>query len=219
MLRGLLEVPSSTPYLPLLLETGMWTMEGRVNYKKLMLYHHIINSPDTRILKRLILTQMESVRKGTWYHSITLILRKYQLEDTIVDEITKSKWKKMVKSKINKLVEQEIRGKCKEMSKGRTVAEDKFQRKEYLETTTVEESKWITRMRLHMNKFPCNYGDSGECWLCGTKEVSTEHYFECIETELSKLCWNTKCQDMRSNSTTQLLRASKFLQLVEKKNV
>ena len=76
MLRGVLEVPSLTPYLPLLLETGMWTMEGRIEYKKLMLYHHIINSPDERIIKRIVLTQKEMVREGTWYHTITLILKK-----------------------------------------------------------------------------------------------------------------------------------------------
>ena len=40
MLRDLLEVPMSTPYLPLLLETGMWSMEGRISYKKLMLFHN-----------------------------------------------------------------------------------------------------------------------------------------------------------------------------------
>ena len=42
ILVGILEVPSSTPYYPLLLETGWWTMRARLSYRKLMLYHNIL---------------------------------------------------------------------------------------------------------------------------------------------------------------------------------
>ncbi len=221
MLRDLLEVPISTPYLPLLLETGMWTMEGRVDYKKLMLYHHIINSPDERLLKNLIVTQTKMNREGTWYHTITLILQKYRLANVDIENIKKSTWKKLVKTEIKKTMERVIREGCSKMKKGRTVANDKFEKKEYLTNTTVEESKRITKMRLHMNQFPCNYGNGGRCWLCKTDMdvVNTEHYFACPETRLIKLYWNTKCHDMESNDSAVLIRASKFLGLVEKKNM
>ena len=220
LIRGLLEVPSSTPYFPLLLETGMWTMEGRIHYRKLMLYHHIINSPDRRVLKKVILSQMVTRRKGTWYHSLWLILCTYEIEEINVGETKKSAWKKIVKKKIQNKMEKEIRSKCREMKKGRTVAEDKYCRKEYLKETTVEESKQITKMRLHMSKLPCNYGRSGECcWLCEKEDVNTEHYFECPEVGLLKTCWNTTSEDMKSAHTAQLLRASKFLHSVEQKNL
>ncbi len=220
MLRDLLEVPSSTPYLPLLLETGMWTMEGRVDYRKMMLYHHIIHSPDERILKKMILVQKEMNRCGTWYHTITMILRKYQLENVDINVIKKSTWKKMVKSRIQVEMERVVRTGCEKMKKGRTVVNDTYERKEYLTNTNVEESKGITKMRMHMNQFPCNYGNGGVCWLCKEKvDVNTEHYFVCPETRLVKLYWNTKCQDMQSKDSAVLLRASKFLGLVEKKNM
>ena len=44
ILREMLEMPKSTPYFPLLLETGTLTVEARIHYTKLMLYYHIINS-------------------------------------------------------------------------------------------------------------------------------------------------------------------------------
>ena len=219
MLRRLLEVPSSTPYLPLLLETGMWTMEGRIEYKKLMLYHHIINSPDERIIKRIVLTQKEMAREGTWYHTITLILKKYQLTNVSINAIKKSAWKKIVKSKIGEVMEREIRSACTKMKKGRTVADDEYKKKDYLSEVSVEDSKSITRMRLHMNELPCNYGGGHVCWLCGENSVNTEHYFQCSETELVKLYWNTESQDMKRNETLNLTRASKFMELVEKKNI
>ena len=33
VLTGILELPSSTPYIPLLIETGFWPMKDRIAYK------------------------------------------------------------------------------------------------------------------------------------------------------------------------------------------
>ena len=219
IIRGLLEVPDSTAYYPLLLETGVWTMESRIVYKKMMLYHHIMHSSDSRKLKQLILVQKEMMRKGSWYFALMMILRKYNMMDVDVNNIAKSTWKKMVKQRIQVKTEEEIRSRCKEMVKGRTVIEDTYERKKYLNTTKVEESKLITKMRLHMNKLPCNYGKGEEgCWLCGQENVSTEHYFSCPQVSLLRTCWNAKVDDMKSGQNIELLRASKFLNAVELQN-
>ena len=53
----ILEVPRSTPYMGILMETGMWTMEARVSYKKLMLYHNIWHSDEERIMKKIVKVQ------------------------------------------------------------------------------------------------------------------------------------------------------------------
>ena len=42
MLRQLLEVPKTTPYYGILMETGWLTIEAQLDYRKLMLYHNII---------------------------------------------------------------------------------------------------------------------------------------------------------------------------------
>ena len=97
MIRQFLEVPSSTPYSPLLPETGMWTMEGRINYKKLMLFHNIVNSSDERIVKRILFEQMKDPREGTWYYSIIELLKKYNI--SLTTESKKSSWKKTLKNK------------------------------------------------------------------------------------------------------------------------
>ena len=220
MIRSLLEVPDSTPYLPLLLECGIWTMKGRIHYKKLMLYHNIFNSSDERLLKKIILVQEEEERKGTWYGEVTEIITKYDLKDMKVRETPKSTWKRMVKKNINTVMEREIKDGCSRMKKGRTVAEDYLKRKRYLDERTVEESKLITEMRLHMIDIPCNYGQGEVCWLCGCRNANSEHYFQCSETEQLRKCWNIKsCDEMKSDNVMELLNASKFLQQVEKRNV
>ena len=125
----------------------------------------------------------------------------------------------MVKKRIHVKTEEDIRSKCEGMIKARTVINDIYERKKYLNTMKVEESKLISRMRMHMNKLPCNYGKGEEgCWLCGQENVSTEHYFSCPQVSLLRTCWNAKVDDMKSEQNIELLRASKFLNAVELQN-
>ena len=70
ILVGILEVPSSTPYYPLLLETGWWTMRARLGYRKLMLYHNIRKSDDRRTIKKQMEVQEKEDRSTTWYGNI-----------------------------------------------------------------------------------------------------------------------------------------------------
>ena len=53
-LCSLLELPKTTPYIGLLNELGMWRIEERMIYRKLMRYNNYINSDDSRLAKRLL---------------------------------------------------------------------------------------------------------------------------------------------------------------------
>ena len=192
MLREMVNVPSSTPYLPLLLETGMWTMEARLNYKKLMLFHNIMNSPEDRVIKKIIIEQQNNTRSGTWYHTIKTIQTKYNIRET--HEAKKSKWKKHVKERIRNTMEEELREGCKQISKGRSVANDRHTMKTYLNDVSIDEASSIIKMRLHMVNLPCNYGlGENGCWLCGRSgKIKTEHYFECTAASLLRDCWGIR---------------------------
>ena len=220
ILRALLEVPDSTPYLPLLLETGTWTMVGRIHYKRLMLLHHIMNSSEDRLIRKIIKVQEEEQRKGTWYEETSAIVSKYELESINVEETPKSTWKKAVKTKIKAAMEREIREGCSKLKKGRTIQQDCYKRKEYLDERSIEESKQITKMRLHMTDVPCNYGQGEVCWLCGVGGVNSEHYFQCVETERLRKCWNIQTSEqMKSDDIIELVNTSKFMQKVAQRNI
>ena len=98
MLRQFLEVPKTTPYYGLLMETGWLTMEARLDYKKLMLYHNIIHSDDKRVIKKIIEAQAKRNREGTWYNSVQKIITKYEIELSVKESI-KSKWKRKLKTR------------------------------------------------------------------------------------------------------------------------
>ena len=180
ILTKLLNIPKSTPYCGILLETGMWTMDARIDYSKLMLYHNIKNSDDQRIIKQIVEVQEEEVRETTWISDIRRILLKYEVENDV--KCLKSTWKKKVKEKIHEKVEKDVQEKCRNMKKVRVIKNDKLELKEYLKKCTLQEASDIMRMRLHMSKIPSNYGvDRNNCPLCGALEkAKTKHFFgEC----------------------------------------
>ena len=56
-LCSLIGVPKTVPYIALLNELGIWTIEQRMRYRKIMLHHNLINSDDERIAKKIGLEQ------------------------------------------------------------------------------------------------------------------------------------------------------------------
>ena len=63
-------LPKTTPYAVMLMELGMWKMENRIVYKKLMLYHNLINSGNERMANKIIMYQNEEGREGTWMSQV-----------------------------------------------------------------------------------------------------------------------------------------------------
>ena len=220
IIREILEVPMSTPYFPLLLETGMWTMEARINYKKLMLYHNIMNSDDNRLIKNIVIEQKRCLRPGTWYHSITKIIQKYSIE--LSENVLKSQWKRHVKTQIQTVVETEIRSGCNtsDSGKGRTVCMEDYSMKTYMKELPVDVVSDILKVRLHMVRLPCNYGDKDKCWLCDNAVAKTEHYLRCPGTILIRECMGIVSDSSFANlDTDQLVKISQFYKKLELRSI
>ena len=66
-LCSLLHIPKTTPYLGILNETGIWKVEERINYRRIMLVQNILKSDDRRLSKRLLLQQAEDEEEDTLY--------------------------------------------------------------------------------------------------------------------------------------------------------
>ena len=198
------------------METGWWLMSARLAYKKLMLYHNIITSDDKRVTKKLIQVQKEEGRRTTWYSGIESEIHKYGIELN-AETTLKSSWKKHVKQKINKEMERNIRSRCGEMSKGRTVKNDDYQKKDYLSKVSLEEAKKIMRVRMHMCKLPGNYKEGGDglCLLCKEEKGSTEHYFACNCVAQLRKVWRVKKDDMKSKELDKMRDVASFMEKVE----
>ena len=215
ILSRILEIPRSSPYMGILLETGMWTMESRIAYKKLMLYHNIKHSDDKRVIKKVLEIQELEEREGTWCSDVKEKIKYYGVEKD-VNSCLKSEWKKEVKEKIGGKTEKIIRNECTRLRKTRTVCNDPHKLKEYLKNTNLTEAKDILRSRLHMTRLTCNYGHISCCPLCGSDEkIETEHYFsKCGWTKHLAKIWRTTANDLSGN-LDEMKRAAKHLNKVE----
>ena len=216
LLTGILEIPESTPYYALLMEVGWWTITGRLAYKKLMLYHNIVTSDDRRVIKNIIKVQKDLNRTTTWYSSITKLISIYGIEME-AETVLKSKWKKHVKKKIGEKMEEEIRKKCADMSKARTVRNDIYEKKAYFSTVNFHQSRKILKTRLHMSKLPGNYRGKGEgtCSLCNIEKGNTEHYFKCPRVNQLKDACEVQQSDLQSTDDKRLIAVANFFEKVE----
>ena len=166
--------------------------------------------------KQILIVQESEERESTWYADVNRIIRKYEIEIDVNDSI-KSAWKREVKQKINNKVEEEIKEKCSNMKKTRTIKTDKYEMKQYLRETSLKESADILKARLHMLKLPCNYGLLRDrCPLCGQHgSIETEHYFEqCQMTRRMADIWETKFEHL-SEETYCMRNAKNHLKKVE----
>ena len=67
-----------------------------------------------------------------------------------VENMSKSKWKKQVKEKIGKSIEERTKQEMTNKTKARTIIEDKWERKKYLQERDGEIIKNVIKIRLHM---------------------------------------------------------------------
>ena len=59
-LKRIFSLPITTPYIGLIIETGVWSAEQRINYSSLILYHNIINSCKDGLVKQIIQEQIQN---------------------------------------------------------------------------------------------------------------------------------------------------------------
>ena len=53
VLTSILDLPTSTPYIGLLSEVGIWPVKYLIEYKRIMLLHQIITTQKRRFLKEI----------------------------------------------------------------------------------------------------------------------------------------------------------------------
>ena len=106
----------------IIIETGIWLMKNRIEYKKLLLIHQIITSDDNRLIRKIIEDQDNSYYHN-WYTSVKRIAEKYILNVNMneLQNHSKNDWKVKVKVAMEVKIKEEIKEKRKNMTKLRNV--------------------------------------------------------------------------------------------------
>ncbi len=184
-LRKIYNVPSTTPYWGLLIELGVKPLEYEIHYKRLMLYHNIMNSSDERISKQIVMQQRKHQHTHGFYQEIrkSATALKVKLEDVIERRVKKSEWKRALKEQMKKVLNEKANAISGEMTKLRHIQGSDLEEKEYVKKCNMEDLTDILKLRLNMIKLDCNYGKKGNCKLCGGERETLEHMLECKEVK------------------------------------
>ena len=119
ILKGLFGLPKTTPYWGLIHELGVMPIISRVTYKKLMLYHNIVNSDDSRVAKKLVLEQERRGIVECWFGEVKREAKEIgiKLGREQVQGKPKSAWKREVKEKVGESVKKKLPEQKKESKK------------------------------------------------------------------------------------------------------
>ena len=184
-LYKILELPKSTPYIALLGELGIWGIEERLMYRKLMFYNNLYNSDDRRLAKRIVVEQEENEDvEGSFFGTVKNMAESIDVPVEEVQTLSKSQLKKLLKTKLNGRMLQIIKSKAQQMTKMRFLKPlERFECKPYVTQLKGKESIEALRIRLNMIPVYGNYrGDLDmrrQCPHCEDNDDTTEHLLNC----------------------------------------
>ena len=166
-------------------ETGCWPYSFVVIYKRLMFFHHLIHSKEDRIARKIVVNQMKSgEKKCNWYSGVKEWLDRMDMTDDEeeVKRISKTCWKKEVKEKLGRILEETIEEKRAEMTKLRFTRGHTTQ--SYISECPMAQVKRIMKVRLNMIDLKANFKGKYKdtvCVACKTETETTEHVIRCEE--------------------------------------
>ncbi len=179
----LLEIPKSTPYLGLLNELGIWTIEERLKYRKISLYHNIINSDDSRLTKSLIIEQSKMSDIDTFYADTCGMASSLKIKLTDIENLSKHQLQKLLRSNIDTNMA-DLVSKSLGFRKMRFVKKpDRFMRKDYVDLMNGYDTIQAIKIRLNMieiyGNFKHNLTLPRLCPYCNEVDDTTEHLVTC----------------------------------------
>ena len=205
-LCSLLELPKTTPYIGLLNEVGIWTIEERMKYRKIMLYHNLMNSDDRRLAKNIVEEQKLNEDEDTFYNTTKKMAKSLDIDINMVGSMSKAVLKKQLKEEIGKTMVENVNSELK-MSKLRFVRmQTVFQRNPYILKMNAAEAIQVLKIRLNMLPIYGNYKSNLAiprlCPLCKETDDTTEHLVSCQE-----LCVKGfTSDDLKDDANTEMWR-------------
>ena len=180
--RYLLATPKTCPTPALLWETGFMLMEHRIAIRKLTFYHHLMNLPQGSLAYQIATTQIRFSFPGLMKECEDLLL-KYSLPNNPT-ELSKQRWKSLVKRSAGDKNQQDILNQVKKLKKidYEKLKNEKYEMKSYLKDMNIADARLKFAIRSKMTKsVMMNFKGVSEYekkgWKCDTcGELDTQEH-------------------------------------------
>ena len=189
LLRRILQAPITSPIPSLYLELGIVPIRFKIQVKRLLFLHDILNSNQEETMAKVFWAQFYEPIEGDWPSTIKNDLKMFELSNYSLNEfkefkgLKKRKLKNILKAKSKKLgytfLMQEKEENCKSKMKNLSYSELKMQ--SYLKTKNIStaEKQILYKFRTRMISVNFNFGLQISCPLCLKENDTQEHLFTC----------------------------------------
>ena len=194
-MKYLFDLPAHTPTLGIIFSLGIPYTSHRIEQKRFLYLYHILTQPDHSWVKRT-LNQMNTLNIG-WAKDINIALNEYNLytDYSIISNLTKRQWTRIVKEKIETKNKRRLLDDCYKTENGTTtlktktahlasiLREDNYERspQKELALCTKQETKTLIIARFGMLECGVNFkGTMREiCRTCNTLDNEHHRLNEC----------------------------------------
>ena len=182
IIRTILKLPISTPKPALLGEIGEFPIELNIEERKLMYLHKAFTSK-TRIndISHIQIEKYNNNRENIINHNITF-LEKYNINEIkeTISLMAKSKWKKIVKTKIEEKANEIYKNECEKLKKLKCLNQykAKIKRERYMDILQQERVRVLFKVRTQMISVRNNFKNKYEDLMCPKckKEIDDEKH-------------------------------------------
>ena len=132
--------------------------------------------------KNIVKEQCKYNLEQTFYSRVNAISKETRVDIEAAQKLRKSTWKKFFKQKIKRNIQNRLWEEMRQKPKPRTIKDNKWERKKYIEQCKTDSVKDIIKIRLHMWDLKGNYQKEEEqpqYPLCKTEDDTTVHVLQC----------------------------------------
>ena len=188
-IRKLLNGHSKTAKEALYLETGLIPIRFVCIKRRIMYLHHILNRPESEIIRRVYEVQKNIPTKNDWFGIVQENMKDLEIElsDEEISEMSKQKFKTIVTTAVEKAAINYLNRKASTHSKSENLIKTRLKREEYFEDKrfTKSETELLFAFRTRTVRgikanFPSQYGRIFTCELCQIAVCCQEHLLTCV---------------------------------------
>ena len=205
-LKRIFHAPSSTPNCLTLLETGITPILHEIHIKQLMFLYHILTLDKDDLVKTTYEEQCK-YPAANWANEVYSLRAKYKITqtDTDITQLTKSSWKRTVKTAVRYHAFQELIKAAGELKCSHNILPyDTFERQEYLTELSPAQTRKVFHIRTNtvdlrtVRKY--RYGENSKCRLCGYEDESISH----VVNKCERIKRTDEIPDVFTKDCTQL---------------
>ena len=187
LLRGVLECPVSTPKEMLYLELNCIPVRYIIMSRRLNFLHYILNEDENSLIFTFFMAQLEQPSRQDWCQTVIEDLKTLKINLTLNElrNLEKSKFKKLIKDKIEEEALKYLNSIKAKHSKVLHIKHSKMMVQDYLrpeDTISINEAKFLFLLRTRMLDVRANFEGKYKdlmCPACKLVEDTQPHLIEC----------------------------------------